>query len=147
MAGPSFRGRRSSSVRATNAARGSSSKSGSKPELRLRRAMWRAGLRYRKNLTSLPGRPDLVLLGPKIAIFCDGDFWHGRDWPARRARLSRGSNGIYWVEKISRNMARDRANNGALTLAGWTVLRFWESNIIQDTESIVLRILEAIGRS
>src|SRR5512138_3396959 len=73
------------------------------PELLLRRALWAAGVRYRLHASELPGKPDIVVRRLRIAIFCDGDFWHGRNWLKRRARLSAGWNAEYWVAKIARN--------------------------------------------
>ena len=137
MAAPSFRHRRSASEKASAAARGASKKSGTKPELALRRALWRAGLRYRKNVVSLPGKPDIVFKGARVAVFCDGDFWHGRDWPGRRARLAEGHNSDYWIAKIERNMERDRRNNEELARMGWTVVRVWEGDVEARLDALV----------
>src|SRR6478672_1465494 len=87
---PSYKGLRPASPRASAAARGSSKKADTRCELMLRRSLWVAGCRYRKNVPELPGRPDIVFPGAKVAVFCDGDFWHGRDWETRRQKLSRG---------------------------------------------------------
>lgn len=137
---PSYKGRRSSSERATAAARGSSKKTDTRCELLLRRALWTAGFRYRKNVASLPGRPDIVFPGAKVAVFSDGDFWHGKDWEARRQKLKEGANSDYWVAQIQRNIDRDRANTERLREMGWTVLRVWESEIQQDLPAIVRRV-------
>jgi DNA mismatch endonuclease (patch repair protein) len=110
----------------------------------LRRALWAAGCRYRKNVPGLPGRPDVAFLGPKVAVFCDGDFWHGRDWEARRQKLSRGTNPGYWISKIQRNIERDRENDRRLQEMGWTVLRFWESQVGSDPDGAVRLVLEAL---
>lgn len=67
-----------------------------------------------------------------MAVFCDGDFWHGRNLEERLAKLERGHNAPYWVAKIDGNVARDRRNDAALEAAGWAVLRFWESNVARD---------------
>jgi DNA mismatch endonuclease (patch repair protein) len=85
-----------------------------------------------------------VFIGARIAVFCDGDFWHGKNWPARRTKLARGANSAYWLAKIAANMARDRATNAGLVAAGWRVLRFWESDIRRDVEEIVNRICTAL---
>ena len=93
-------------------------------ELRLRKALWQSGIRYRKNYKKLPGKPDIVITKYHIAVFCDSDFWHGYDWETRNQRIK--SNREYWVPKIERNMERDKAVTRQLQEAGWTVLRFWE---------------------
>jgi DNA mismatch endonuclease (patch repair protein) len=100
----------------------------------LRRALWRLGLRYRKNVKSLPGKPDIVFFRNKVAIFCDGDFWHGREWPKLRAKLKRGSNSNYWLQKIRSNIERDRRNQALLEKSGWLVIRLWESDIKRSPE-------------
>jgi DNA mismatch endonuclease (patch repair protein) len=99
------------------------------PEVLLRKALWRVGLRYRKNVSGLPGRPDIVFTIAKVAVFCDGDFWHGRNWAKLRARLEQRHNAVYWVAKIARNRERDREQNKALRAAGWRVVRVWETEI------------------
>jgi len=116
-----------------------------KPEMALRRAVWRAGLRYRKHYGKVPGRPDIAFVGAKIAVFCDGNFWHGRDWEVRRERLTSSSRD-YWIKKIERNMERDRAANRRLEELGWLVLRFWEDEVLSDPArcvDIVRSALEA----
>jgi len=79
----------------------------------------------------------------KVAIFCDGDFWHGRDWDERKAKLGRGTNSRYWIAKIERNMARDAENQERLEIRGWRVLRFWESEI-KKQQSAVLADIETV---
>ena len=133
---PSYKGLRPASARASVAARGSSKKTDTRCEVMLRRALWAAGCRYRKNAKELPGRPDVIFPRAHIAVFCDGDFWHGRDWESRRQKLSRGTNSEYWLAKIQRNMERDRQNDRRLQEMGWTVLRFWESQIRSDPAAI-----------
>jgi DNA mismatch endonuclease (patch repair protein) len=81
-------------------------------ELRLRKALWHKGYRYRKNYAGLPGHPDIVLTNHKIAIFCDGEFFHGKDWEVLKPRLEKGNNSEFWVSKITRNMSRDDALHG-----------------------------------
>ncbi len=92
-------------------------------------------------MASLPGKPDIVFPRRRLAVFCDGDFWHGKDWESRRKKLARGTNSSYWIAKIERNRARDLNNRQALEAAGWTVLRFWESEIRLDTTAVAARIL------
>src|SRR4051812_37657899 len=138
---PSYKGLRPASARATAAARGSSKKTNTRCEVTLRRALWAAGCRYRKNSSDLPGRPDIVFVGARLAVFCDGDFWHGRDWETRRQKLSRGTNSAYWLAKIERNIERDQQNTRRLGEMGWTVLRFWESQIRSDLAGVVRTVL------
>lgn len=125
----SYKGRKPASARASAAARGSSKKTDTLCEQALRSSLWKAGLRFRKNVSSLPGHPDIVFPRARVAVFCDGDFWHGRDWESRRQKLTAGSNAEYWLAKIQRNMERDRETTARLESLGWTVLRFWESEI------------------
>lgn len=135
-----------SSARASKAASGSSKKRDTKPELRLRKALWRASVRgYRIDVSSLPGRPDLVFPRQRVVVFCDGDFWHGRDLERRIARLKRGHNAPYWIEKIRGNVARDRRRDEELRDSGWTVLRIWESSIQEDLEAVVHRIQKLLN--
>ena len=141
---PSYRGLSSASPRATAAAKGSSKKSDTRCELELRRALWAAGCRYRRNAADLPGRPDVVFRGARVAVFCDGDFWHGKDWTSRRRKLARGTNAEYWLAKIQRNIDRDRENTRQLKEMGWTVLRFWESQIRADPSGVARAVLEAL---
>lgn len=142
---PSYIGLKPASKHASAAARGSSKKQDTKPEVLLRKALWRAGLRYRKNVASLPGNPDLVFPKAKIVIFCDGDFWHGRNWEARKSRLQRGTNASYWVKKIERNMMRDAELNRKLTESGWVVVRFWETDISTRLGEITIEIIHLLS--
>jgi DNA mismatch endonuclease (patch repair protein) len=98
------------------------------------------GLRPKLNVKTLPGTPDLVFPSSKLVVFCDGDFWHGRNLAQRTKRLEAGHNAPYWVAKISANVTRDRRHNAALRQAGWRVLRFWESQIAGDTDAVALTI-------
>lgn len=112
----------------------------------LRSLLWRAGLRFRKDVGSLPGRPDIVFARARLVVFCDGDFWHGRDWRRRRRKLAAGTNAPYWIAKIKANRARDRRHTAALETAGWTVLRVWESAIHGEPEAVTRVILKTIRR-
>lgn len=125
---------------------GLSRKADTRHELLLRRMLWRAGCRFRKNVPELPGKPDIAFPRVKLAIFCDGDFWHGKDWRNRRAKLESGSNPRYWVDKIERNMERDSENTRLLQDAGWTVMRFWESDIIARPQLIAMEIIRELER-
>ena len=113
-------------------------------EVILRKALWNKGYRYRKNYKVLPGKPDIVLTKYKIAIFCDSEFFHGKDWEVLKPRLEKSNNGKYWVSKISRNRERDDEVNKKLLFDGWTVIRFWGSDIKKHTEECVKVIEEAI---
>ena len=115
-----------------------------KIEVLLRKELWRRGYRYRKNVKSLSGSPDIVLTKFKIAIFCDGEFFHGKDWEGLKPRLERGSNSEFWISKISRNRERDDAVNKRLLYEGWTVIRFWGTDIQKHTDECVKVIEETI---
>lgn len=117
---------------------------GTSIEMCLRKILWSKGFRYRKNYKILPGKPDIVLTKYKIAIFCDSEFFHGKDWEVLRPRLERGNNPEYWVKKISRNLERDDEINKQLLFMGWTVIRFWGKDIINKPEECVRVIEEAI---
>lgn len=104
----------------------------------LRKALRVRGLTaYRVGVARLPGRPDIVFARERVAVFCDGDFWHGRNLDQRLAKLERGHNAPYWVEKIKGNVARDRRNDLELAALGWDVLRFWETDLKKDPASAV----------
>src|SRR4051794_40879553 len=92
-----------------------------RPEMRLRRALFQLGARYRLHSRDLFGRPDIVFRRAKVVVFVDGDFWHGRNWAQRRQRLAEGSNSDYWVAKIKANRIRDRHHSAALEAGGWLV--------------------------
>jgi DNA mismatch endonuclease (patch repair protein) len=98
----------------------------------LRALLWGRGLRYRKNTRALPGKPDIVFPAARVAVFCDGDFWHGRNWRLLSKKLHTGANASYWIAKITANRNRDRRNDRLLTREGWTVVRFWETDIHKD---------------
>lgn len=137
---PSYTGLTPASARASDAARGASRKRDTRAELQLRRALWKLGLRYRVDVRALPGRPDVVFVRERVAIFCDGDFWHGRNLDARLRRLSRGHNAPYWVAKIEANVARDERNNAILAADGWEVVRVWESDVLRDPVAIAREV-------
>lgn len=111
----------------------------------LRKALWDKGYRYRKNYSALPGKPDIALTKYRIAIFCDSEFFHGRDWEVLKPRIIRGENSEYWLNKISRNMKRDDEVNKSLLFLDWTVIRFWGKDILQNTEECVRVIEETIA--
>lgn len=113
-------------------------------EVILRKALWAKGYRYRKNYKELPGSPDIVFIRYKIAIFCDGEFFHGKDWEVLKPRLERGNNSEFWINKISRNRERDDEINKRLLFEGWTVIRFWGDEIKKHTDECVKVIEETI---
>jgi DNA mismatch endonuclease (patch repair protein) len=113
-------------------------------EVLLRRELWRMGLRYRKNVDTLPGKPDIVFAHARVAIFCDGDFWHGRNWKKLKPKLCQGTNAEYWLSKIESNMERDRLNDALLEADGWSVFRFWETDIKRDPQAAASLIKEVV---
>lgn len=142
---PSFASLCASSTAASCSMRGNRS-SDTKPELLLRRALWKAGARYTVANRDLPGRPDIAFRRHRIAVFCDGDFWHGRLWVKRRAALKRGANADYWIRKISYNIGRDKANTRQLRRLGWVVVRVWESELVVSTDRLANRIMRLVRR-
>ena len=117
-----------------------------KAEIRLRKLLSARGLRFRLHRAGLPGRPDVVFVSKKIAVFCDGDYWHGRHWKRRKAKVLLGVRAKYWVNKIETNIARDRRNNRDLKRLGWTILRYWETDILKDGERIADEIERSVRR-
>lgn len=113
-------------------------------EMILRKALWKKEYHYRKNYKNLPGTPDIALTKYKIAIFCDGEFFHGKDWKILKSRLERGKNSDFWVKKISRNRERGEEINKKLLFMGWTVIRFWGMDIKKNTDECILVIEETI---
>ena len=113
-------------------------------EVKLRKELWHKGYRYRKNYKELPGSPDIVLTKYKIAIFCDSEFFHGKDWEVLKARLEKGSNPDYWIKKIERNRDRDMENDKKLLFLGWTVIHFWGKDILRNTDECIRVIEETI---
>lgn len=115
-----------------------------KIEVLLRKALWAKGYRYRKNYKNLPGKPDIALTKYKIAIFCDSEFFHGKDWGVLKPKLEKGNNSNFWISKISRNRERDDEINKKLLFMGWTVIRFWGNDIKKNTDECVRVIEEAV---
>lgn len=114
-----------------------------KPEVLLRKALWKRGIRYRKNYAALPGKTDIALTRYKIAIFVDGDFWHARghqDSPGEQV----ASNKEYWQKKLRNNVERDKAVNDILTEDGWLVLRFGSSDVMKHLDECINQILQYI---
>lgn len=100
-------------------------------EMLLRRELWSRGLRYRKNVNHIYGKPDIVFIGKKVAVFCDSEFWHGYNWEDRKKDFK--SHQDFWIPKIERNMKRDAEVTAKLESEGWTVLRFWGDEIKKNT--------------
>ncbi len=119
----------------------------SKIELLLRKALWEKGYRYRKNYSKIFGKPDIVFLSKKIAIFCDSEFWHGYDWNKKKQEIH--SNKDFWIAKIERNIERDIEVNDFLQTNGWKVLRFWgkdiETNLFNCVQKIENELLSKVN--
>lgn len=110
--------------------------SGTRCEEALSAFLIKKRIRFQTNGGGLAGKPDFVFPRARVVVFCDGDFWHGRDWARRRRRLLAGHNAAYWVAKIRANIRRDRLRRAELRALGWTVLQFWESEILNATSDI-----------
>ena len=110
----------------------------------LRKALWRKGYRYRKNVKDLPGKPDIVITKYKIAIFCDGEFFHGHDWEKLKDRLKTSENGEFWIDKISRNIEHDNEVYKKLVNMNYVILRFWGNDIKNHIDECVRAVDEAV---
>ena len=113
-------------------------------EVKLRKELWSRGLRYRKNVKNIPGKPDIAFRGKKVAVFCDSEFWHGYDWEHRKNDIK--TRREFWIPKIERNIERDQEVNQMLEDQGWIVLRFWGKQI-QKNLSECADIIESTVRS
>ena len=116
---------------------------GSKIEVMLMKELWSRGLRYRKNVNSICGKPDIVFIGKKVAVFCDSEFWHGYNWEERKNDFK--SHQEFWFPKIERNMERDKEVTAKLESDGWTVLRFWGKEIKNDVSGCADRIEQILN--
>lgn len=114
-------------------------------EIKLRKALWKLGYRYRKSCKQIFGKPDICFIGKKVAIFCDSEFWHGKY--LLDGKYIPKSNTAYWIPKIERNIERDKKVNQQLTQEGWTVLRFWQKDIEKNIEICIQRIHSALQKS
>ena len=103
----------------------------SKIEVLLRKELWSRGIRYRNNVNRIYGKPDIVFIGKKVAVFCDSEFWHGYNWEERKKDFK--SHQEFWIPKIERNMERDAEVTARLESEGWTVIRFWGNEIKKNT--------------
>ena len=112
------------------------------PEIAIRSELHRRGFRFRKHVKELPGKPDIVFTRKKVAVFVDGNFWHGFEFESRAEKLS-----PWWRAKIERNIARDREDERRLEEAGWRVVRVWEHEVKRDLEECLTRIVSALSSS
>jgi DNA mismatch endonuclease (patch repair protein) len=113
-----------------------------KCEVLLRKALWKNGVRYRKNYAALPGKPDIAITRAKIAIFVDGDFWHGHGYETPGEQVN--TNKKFWIKKLTNNKKRDEEVNDLLTEEGWLVIRFWESDVKNDLKACIDEILDLL---
>lgn len=113
-----------------------------KPEIMFRKALWACGVRYRKNVKKLPGSPDVVMRKYKIAVFIDGEFWHGYKWHEKKKQVK--TNAGFWIPKIERNIQRDQENTARLLAMGYTVYRFWQDEVRKELMGCILQILSDI---
>lgn len=115
-----------------------------KAETILAKRLWHEGYRYRRNYKKLPGSPDIALTTYKVAVFVDGEFWHGENWKERKAKLKH--NREYWIEKIEENMARDKRVDVQLQEMGWTTVHFWEKQVLKHTDECLQVVLELLEK-
>ena len=115
-----------------------------KAETILAKRLWDEGYRYRRNYKKLPGSPDIALTTYRVAVFVDGEFWHGENWEERKSKLKH--NHEYWIEKIEENMARDKRVDGRLQDMGWTTVHFWEKQVLKHTDECLQVVLELLEK-
>lgn len=115
-----------------------------KPELLLRKALWKINIRYRLHNRELPGNPDIVNKKCKMVIFVDGEFWHGFEWEKKKQKIA--TNRTFWIPKIERNMQRDRENNEKLIAMGYKVFRFWEKSLKSEMEKCITEIVAYLSQ-
>lgn len=113
-----------------------------KAETILAKRLWHEGYRYRRNYKKLPGSPDIALTKYRVAVFVDGEFWHGENWEERKSKLKH--NREYWIEKIEENMARDKRVDGRLQEMGWVAVHFWEKQVLKRTDECLQSVLELL---
>lgn len=111
-------------------------------ELMLRKELWKRGFRYRVNCKSVYGKPDILFVKAKVAVFCDGDFWHGKDY--NENTFANSDNAEFWNKKIVRNMERDKIVNEELASQGYKVLRFWESEIVERIDDCCNIVMDTV---
>lgn len=122
------------------------------PEVRLRKALRALGLRFRSHPKNVPGHPDFIFPSKKVAVFVDGDFWHGRQWRLRglsslEQQFSQSKNRSYWIRKIMNTVRRDIRTTRLLRRAGWHVVRIWESDLKANPQRPVLRVTKTLDRA
>ena len=110
-------------------------------EVRVRSALHRRGLRFRKHVKELPGRPDIVFSKARVAVFVDGDFWHGYRFPSWEDKVS-----DFWKKKINKNRERDAANHRKLRQMEWTVIRLWQHDIVSDFDNCIENIIDVVNQ-
>ena len=115
-----------------------------KAETVLAKRLWHEGYRYRRNYKKLPGSPDIALTTYRVAVFVDGEFWHGENWEERKAKLKH--NREYWIEKIEENMARDKRVDSQLQEMGWTTVHFWEKQVLKHTDECLKIVIDALAK-
>ena len=140
---PSFNGSKPASDASSRAKR-ANKRANTRHECALRKALWKLGLRFRKNVSALAGKPDIVFVGAKVVVFCDGDFWHGRHWTRLKKKLNRGANPGYWVAKITTNRERDRRVTRQLQELGWRVIRVWETEITSNPDRVAQHVRKIV---
>jgi DNA mismatch endonuclease, patch repair protein len=148
--GPSNRQRRPRHPEVTSRLMSRVRGTGNKAEVALRKELWKRGYRYQTYAQNLPGTPDIVFRGSRIAIFVDGDFWHGR------ILIENGDQALvdsfqterrdFWIAKIRRNVSRDRQKTAELHELGWRVIRVWERDILRDLSAIADQIEKHLRR-
>ncbi|OGV34658.1 MAG: very short patch repair endonuclease [Lentisphaerae bacterium GWF2_45_14] len=117
--------------------------SGTGIEKTMRKALSKEGFRYRLNAKNVLGKPDFAFVREKVAVFCDSEFWHGKDWDKEKRRI--GTNKKYWHNKIENNIRRDKEVSQGLKKEGWKVLRFWGKAITKNTDKCVLKVEKALA--
>jgi DNA mismatch endonuclease (patch repair protein) len=111
-------------------------------EMRVRSELHRRGFRFRRHVKELPGKPDVVFTKAKVAVFIDGDFWHGYRFPSWEHKVS-----DFWKQKINKNRERDRRNHRKLKEMGWTVIRLWQHDLERDFQECIERIIAAVNEA
>lgn len=113
-------------------------------EIKLRKALYKLGFRYRINYKKLSGSPDIVFTKKRVAIFCDSEFWHGKTIENKKKTIR--NNRSYWMKKIKENIERDKKNNRELKKQGWDVLRFWETDINNNLDKVITEIQKVLNK-
>jgi len=143
---PSFRSYESTSEQASRAMAGNTKK-WTRCERVLHQALRELSLDPETHRRDLPGRPDFVFPREKVVVFVDGDFWHGRNWRQRKKKLKKGSNAGYWIAKIQANIDRDRRQEEELSEADWTVVRLWETDVLDDPAAAAEQIAQTLEKA